>query len=95
MNSVKLKTIMLANSARPVFNQNFIDVSTSPQFKLELMGDWIAVKLGTGEPRFVPLTSISWMAPLHTEDMMPKETPKRGRKPKIKAVADEQAKQAV
>ena len=95
MNSVKLKTIMLAVSARPVFNQNFIDVTSNPQFKLELMGDWISVKLGDSDPRFVPVNNISWMAPLDAKDMGVKETPKRGRKPKIKAVADEPATKAV
>ena len=95
MQSVKLKCIMLTDIAKPVFNQNFIDVHTIPQFELALMGDWISVKYGQSEPRFVPVQSISWMAPLKAEDMGPKETPKRGRKPKIKAVADEPAKQAV
>jgi len=95
MHQVKLKSIMLTDNARPVFNQNFIDVHTSPQFELMLMGDWISVKYGQSDPRFVPVQSISWMAPLKAEDMGPKETPKRGRKPKIKAVADEPAKQAV
>ena len=95
MQSVPLKCIMLTDIAKPVFNQNFIDVQTNPQYELMLIGDWISVKYGQSDPRFVPLASISWMAPLHTEDMMPKQTPKRGRKPKIKAVADEQAKQAV
>ena len=64
-------------------------------YELTLMGDWISVKYGQSDPRFVPVQSISWMAPLKAEDMGPKETPKRGRKPKIKAVADEPAKQAV
>ena len=95
MHQVKLKSIMLTDNARPVFNQNFIDVHTNPQYELTLMGNWISVKYGQSDPRFVPVQSISWMAPLKTEDMGPKETPKRGRKPKIKAVADEPAKQAV
>ena len=95
MQSVKLKCIMLTDIAKPVFNQNFIDVHTNPLFELALMGDWISVKYGQSDPRFVPVQSISWMAPLKAEDMGPKETPKRGRKPKIKAVADEPAKQAV
>ena len=95
MQSVKLKCIMISDNARPVFNQRFIDVVTNPQFKLELMGDWISVKLGDSDPRFVPVNNISWMAPLDAKDMGVKETPKRGRKPKIKAVADEPAKQAV
>lgn len=95
MQSVKLKCIMISDNARPVCNQRFIDVTTNPQFKLELMGDWISVKLGDSDPRFVPVNNISWMAPLDAKDMAPKETPKRGRKPKIKAVADEPAKQAV
>ena len=95
MQSVKLKCIMISDNARPVFNQRFIDVVTNPQFKLELMGDWISVKLGDSDPRFVPVNNISWMAPLDAKDMGVKETPKRGRKPKIKAVADEQQQQAV
>ena len=95
MHQVKLKSIMLTDNARPVFNQNFIDVHTSPQFELMLMGDWISVKYGDSDPRFVPVQSISWMSPLKAEEMGPKETSKRGRKPKIKAVADEPAKQAV
>ena len=95
MQSVPLKCIMLTDNARPVFNQRFIDVTTNPNFTLELMGNWISVKYGQSDPRFVPVQSISWMAPLKAEDMGPKETPKRGRKPKIKAVADEPAKQAV
>ena len=95
MQSVKLKCIMISDNARPVCNQRFIDVTTNPQFKLELMGDWISVKLGDSDPRFVPVNNISWMAPLDAKDMAPKETPKQGRKPKIKAVADEPAKQAV
>ena len=95
MQSVPLKCIMITDNARPVFNQNFIDVTTNPQFKIELIGNWVSVRLGDSDPRFVPLASISWMAPLHTEDMVPKQTPKRGRKPKIKAVADEPTKQAV
>ena len=95
MHQVKLKSIMLNDNARPVFNQNFIDVHTNSNFELILMGDWISVKLCNSDPRFVPVQSISWMAPLNAEDMGPKETPKRGRKPKIKAVADAPAKQAV
>ena len=95
MQLVKLKTIMLTDNAKPVFNQNFIDVHTNPQYELILMGNWISVKDGDSEPRFVPVQSISWMSPLKAEEMGPKETPKRGRKPKIKAVADEPAKQAV
>ena len=95
MQSVKLKCIMLTDNAKPVFNQNFIDVHTNPQYELILMGDWISVKYGQSDPRFVPVQSISWMSPLKASDMGPKETPKRGRKPKIKAVADEPAKQAV
>ena len=95
MQSVKLKCIMISDNARPVFNQRFIDVVTNPQFKLELMGDWISVKLGDSDQRFVPVNNISWMEPLNAEDMGAKQTPKRGRKPKIKAVADEPAKQAV
>ena len=89
MQLVKLKTIMLTDNAKPVFNQNFIDVHTNPQYELILMGNWISVKYGDSEPRFVPVQSISWMAPLKAEDMGSKEAPKRGRKPKIKAVADE------
>ena len=95
MNSVPLKCIMISDNARPVFNQRFIDVTTNPQFALELIGDWISVKLGASDPRFVPVNNISWMAPLDAKDMGAKQTPKRGRKPKIKAVADEPAKQAV
>lgn len=95
MNSVPLKCIMISDNARPVFNQRFIDVTTNPQFALELIGDWISVKLGDSDPRFVPVNNISWMAPLDAKDMGAKQTPKRGRKPKIKAVADEPAKQAV
>ena len=95
MQSVKLKCIMISDNARPVFNQRFIDVATNPQFRLELMGDWISVQYNKSTPRFVPVQSISWMAPLNAEDMGAKQTPKRGRKPKIKAVADEPAKQAV
>ena len=95
MHQVKLKSIMLNDNARPVFNQNFIDVHTNPQFELVLMGDWISVQYNNSTPRFVPVQAISWMAPLNAKDMAPKETPKRGRKPKIKAVADEPAKQAV
>ena len=95
MQSVKLKCIMLTDNAKPVFNQNFIDVHTNPQYELILMGDWISVKYGQSDPRFVPVQSISWMSPLKASDMGPKETPKRGRKPKIKAVADEPAKQAI
>tara|TARA_A100001391_G_scaffold138649_1_gene96982 strand:- start:203 stop:463 length:261 start_codon:yes stop_codon:yes gene_type:complete len=86
---------MITDNARPVFNQNFIDVTTNPQFKIELIGNWVSVKLGDSDPRFVPISNISWMGPLDAKDMAPKETPKRGRKPKIKAVADEPAKQAV
>ena len=78
---------MLTDIAKPVFNQNFIDVQTNPQYELMLIGDWISVKYGQSDPRFVPLASISWMAPLHTEDMMPKQTPKRGRKPKVKEIS--------
>ena len=95
MNSVPLKCIMISDNARPVFNQRFIDVTTNPQFALERIGDWISVKLGESDPRFVPVNNISWMAPLDAKDMGAKQTPKRGRKPKIKAVADEPAKQAV
>ena len=95
MQSVPLKCIMLTDNAKPVFNQNFIDVHTNPQYELTLMGNWISVKYGQSDPRFVPVQSISWMAPLKAEDMGAKETPKRGRKPKIEAVADEPAKQAV
>ena len=95
MQSVPLKCIMISDNARPVFNQRFIDVTTNPQFKLELMGNWISVKLGDSDPRFVPVSNISWMGPLNSADMGVKEAPKRGRKPKIKAVADEPAKQAV
>ena len=95
MQPVKLKCIMITDNARPVFNQNFIDVTTNPQFKIELIGNWVSVRLGDSDPRFVPINNISWMGPLHSDDMSPKETPKRGRKPKIKAVADEPAKQAV
>lgn len=95
MHQVKLKSIMLNDNARPVFNQNFIDVHTNPQFELVLMGDWISVQYNKSTPRFVPVQSISWMAPLDAKDMAPKETPKRGRKPKIKAVADERQQQAV
>ena len=95
MQSVPLKCIMLTENAKPVFNQNFIDVHTSPQYELILMGDWISVKYGDSDPRFVPIQSISWMAPLESKEMGPKETPKRGRKPKIKAVADEPATKAV
>ena len=95
MQSVKLKCIMISDNARPVFNQRFIDVTTNPNFTLELIGNWISVKLGESDPRFVPVNNISWMGPLNAEDMGAKETPKRGRKPKIKAVADEPAKQAV
>ena len=86
---------MITDNARPVFNQNFIDVTTNPQFKIELIGNWVSVKLGDSDPRFVPISNISWMGPLDAKDMAPKETPKRGRKPKIKAVADAPAKQAV
>lgn len=95
MQSVPLKCIMITDNARPVFNQNFIDVTTNPQFKIELIGNWVSVKLGDSDPRFVPVSNISWMGPLDANDMAPKETPKRGRKPKIKAVADEQQQQAV
>ena len=95
MQSVPLKCIMITDNARPVFNQNFIDVTTNPQFKIELIGNWVSVKLGDSDPRFVPISNISWMGPLDAKDMAPKETPKRGRKPKIKAGADEPAKQAV
>ena len=95
MNQIKLKSIMLSDNARPVFNQNFIDVQTNPQYELTLIGDWISVKYGESVPRYVPVQSISWMAPLNDTDMAPKETPKRGRKPKIKAVADEPAAKAV
>jgi len=95
MHQVKLKSIMLTDNARPVFNQNFIDVHTNPNFELVLMGDWISVQYNKSTPRFVPVQSISWMAPLNAEEMGAKQTPKRGRKPKIKAVADEPAKQAV
>jgi len=95
MQSVKLKCIMISDNARPVFNQRFIDVVTNPNFTLELMGNWISVKLGDSDPRFVPVNNISWMGPLDSADMGVKETPKRGRKPKIKAVADEQQQQAV
>lgn len=95
MQSVKLKCIMISDNARPVFNQRFIDVTTNPNFTLELMGNWISVKLGDSDPRFVPVNNISWMGPLDSADMGVKETPKRGRKPKIKAVADEQQQQAV
>ena len=87
MHQVKLKSIMLTDNARPVFNQNFIDVHTSPQFELMLMGDWISVKYGDSDPRFVPVQSISWMSPLKAEEMGPKETPKRGRKPKVKEIS--------
>jgi hypothetical protein len=86
---------MISDNARPVFNQRFIDVVTNPNFTLELMGNWISVKLGDSDPRFVPVNNISWMGPLDSADMGVKETPKRGRKPKIKAVADEQQQQAV
>lgn len=95
MHQIKLKTIMLTDNARPVFNQNFIDVQTNPQFQLTLIGDWILVKYGESVAKFVPVQSISWMSPLQESDMMPKEAPKRGRKPKIKAVADEPAAKAV
>jgi hypothetical protein len=95
MQSVKLKCIMISDNARPVFNQRFIDVTTNPQFKLELIGNWVSVKLGYSDPRFVPVNNISWMGPLNSADMGVKETPKKGRKPKIKAVADEQQQQAV
>ena len=95
MQSVKLKCIMISDNARPVFNQRFIDVVTNPNFTLELMGNWISVKLGDSDPRFVPVNNISWMGPLDSADMGVKETPKRGLKPKIKAVADEQQQQAV
>jgi hypothetical protein len=95
MYQIKLKSIQLNENAKPVFNQNFIDVHTNPQYELTLLDNWIRVKYGQSEPRYVPVHSISWMSPLKTEDMGPKETPKRGRKPKIKAVADEPAKQAV
>ena len=95
MQLVKLKTIMLTDNAKPVFNQNFIDVHTNPQYELILMGNWISVKYGDSDPRFVPVQSISWMSPLKSEDMGLKETPKRGRKPKIQAVADEPATKAV
>ena len=95
MHQVKLKSIMLTDNARPVFNQNFIDVTTDPRFDVVLIGDWVSVRYNGSDPRFVPIASVSWMAPLDSADMMPKEPPKRGRKPKIKAVADEPAKQAV
>ena len=95
MQSVPLKCIMITDNARPVLNQNFIDVTTNPQFKIEHIGNWVSVRLGDSDPRFVPISNISWMGPLDAKDMAPKETPKRGRKPKIKAVADEPAKQAV
>ena len=95
MQSVPLKCIMLTDNAKPVFNQNFIDVHTNPQYELTLMGNWISVKLGDSDPRFVPVNNISWMGPLDSADMGVKEDPKRGRKPKIKAVADEQQQQAV
>lgn len=95
MYQIKLKSVQLNENAKPVFNQNFIDVHTNPQYELTLLGEWIRVKYGQSDPRFVPVQSISWMSPLKAEDMGPKETPKRGRKPKIKAVADEPAKQAV
>ena len=95
MHKVKLKSLMLTDNARPVYNQNFIDVTTDPRFELVLMGDWVLVYYNNADPRFVPIASVSWMAPLDSADMMPKETPKRGRKPKIKAVADEPAAKAV
>ena len=95
MQSVPLKCIMITDNARPVFNQNFIDVTTNPQFRIELIGNWVSVRLGESDPRFVPISNISWMGPLDAKDMAPKETPKRGRKPKIKAVADEPATKAV
>ena len=95
MNQIKLKAIMLNDNARPVFNLNFIDVWSRPEFELVLMGDWISVKMKENWPRFVPIQAISWMSPLNVEDMAPKEPSKRGRKPKIKAVANESTKQAV
>ena len=95
MNQIKLKSIMLNDNARPVFNLNFIDVWSRPEFELVLIGDWISVQMKGNWPRFVPIQAISWMSPLDVEDMAPKEPPKRGRKPKVKAVADEPAKQAV
>ena len=95
MQSVTLKCIMLTENAKPVFNQNFINSESDPKYKLELIGDWVSVKLNNSDPRFVPVTNISWMSPLNSSDMGPKETPKRGRKPKIKAVADEPATKAV
>ena len=95
MHQIKLKSVQLNENAKPVFNQNFIDVHTNPQFELILMGDWVLVRYGASDPRFVPIASVSWLAPLQASDMEPKETPKRGRKPKIKAVASEPAKQAV
>ena len=82
MQSVPLKCIMLTDIARPVFNQNFIDVHTNPQYELTLMGDWVSVKYGQSDPRFVPVQSISWMAPLKAEDMAPKRDPKKGSKTK-------------
>ena len=51
MNQIKLKSIMLNDNARPVFNQNFIDVQTNPQYELTLIGDWISVKYGESVPR--------------------------------------------
>ena len=95
MQSVPLKCIMITDNARPVFNQNFIDVTSNPQFKIVLIGNWVSVRLGDSDPRFVPISNISWMGPLDAKDMAPKETPKRGRNPKIKAVADEPANPAV
>ena len=89
MHKVKLKSLMLTDNARPVFNQNFIDVTTDPRFEVILIGDWVSVCYNNSDPRFVPIASVSWMAPLDSDDMIPKETPKRGRKPKIKAVANE------
>ena len=46
MQSVPLKCIMLTDIAKPVFNQNFIDVHTNTQYELTLMGNWISVKYG-------------------------------------------------
>ena len=50
MHQVKLKSIMLTDNARPVFNQNFIDVHANPNFELVLMGDWISVQYNKSSP---------------------------------------------
>ena len=76
MQSVPLKCIMLTDIARPVFNQNFIDVTTNPQFRIELIGNWVSVRLGESDPRFVPISNISWIGPLDAKDMAPKRDPK-------------------